>query len=157
MSPSEVERTPFSGGNTRLAGLDMTTARSIVALVALAVAAASAWEPRYARAIADRAELRAELDPILKPEYRLFVKELTVKARPGEVVAMVSDAPNAPRYVLVMHALVSHRVIAANAATGKSMDRLGEADLVAVWPASLGVPAPFREVERFYGGVIARR
>ena len=37
------------------------------------------------------------------------------------------------------------------------MDRVGEASIVAAWPETIALSAPFREVERFHGGVIGRR
>ena len=130
--------------------------RSAIVAAALALAAASAWQPSLGRAVADRKALRAEVDPF-DAEYRRFVKVLRTKVAPNETVVVILDQPNAPPYFLAIGALAGRRVIPANAVSGKGMDRVAEADLVAVWPASLHLPASFREVERFHGGVIARR
>jgi hypothetical protein len=124
--------------------------------IAFALAAISAWVPNYGRALTDRKALRAEVDPFPR-DYRKFVEVLATKAHARETVLIVLAEPNAPPYFVAINALAGRRVIPANAKTGKAMDRAGEADLVAVWPESLGIPPPFREVEQFHGGVIARR
>lgn len=146
----------LEGRVDNLSKLSPVFIRRILVAVAFAIAAVSAWVPNYGRAVTDRAALRKDVDPFA-PEYRRFLKVLRNKATPGETVLVVLDQPNAPPYFLAINALAGRRVIPANAKTGKAMDRAGEADLVAVWPDTLVIPASFREVERFHGGVIARR
>ncbi|HEX9986456.1 MAG TPA: hypothetical protein VGF69_24570 [Thermoanaerobaculia bacterium] len=130
--------------------------RSIVVACAFVVAAGSAFVPDYWAAVADRRALRTKVDHF-SPEFRRFVHKLPGKTRRGETVAVVLSAPHAPPYFHAMKNLAGRTVLLANGETGKDMQRVPEADVVAVWPDTLGVPAPFHETERFDGGVIARR
>ncbi|HEX7152033.1 MAG TPA: hypothetical protein VF618_11145 [Thermoanaerobaculia bacterium] len=130
--------------------------RSVVVACAFVVAALSARVADYEAAIVDRQALRLKVDP-WDPAYRRFVAELPRMTAKGETVAVVLSAARAPVYFHAIKVLAGRQVISINGATGKAMERAGEADLVAVWPETLGVPAPFREVARLHGGIVARR